>query len=48
MTVRAVKFYGDRSGSLRDPFGRRWHVSTQVEEVPPDEVRRRMQAMLAG
>jgi PhnB protein len=48
MTVRAVKFYGDRSGSLRDPFGHSWPISTQVDEVPPEEVRRRMQAMLAG
>src|SRR3978361_662145 len=27
------KFYGDRMGSLRDPFGHTWHISTHVEDV---------------
>ena len=41
---RAVKdqFYGDRSGTLSDPFGHRWHLSTHVEDVPEDELQRRM------
>jgi PhnB protein len=39
------KFYGDRSGSLRDPFGHRWTVSTHVEEVPQAVLQRRLQAM---
>jgi PhnB protein len=36
------KFYGDRMGSLRDPFGHTWHISTHVEDVAPDEIERRM------
>ncbi len=45
--VRPVEaqFYGDRSGALRCPFGHRWHVATHVEDVPPDELRRRVAAM---
>ena len=38
------QFYGDRTCTLRDPFGHRWHVSTHVEDVAQDEMRRRMEA----
>jgi PhnB protein len=37
------QFYGDRSGSLEDPFGHKWHICTHVEDVSPDEMARRMQ-----
>lgn len=45
-TERAVEdqFYGDRSGTLVDPFGHRWHIATHVEDVSPEEMQRRMQA----
>ena len=39
------QFYGDRSGTIEDPFGHRWHVSTHVEDVPPDELQRRAAAL---
>jgi PhnB protein len=41
--LRPVKdqFYGDRSGSIEDPFGHVWHVSTHKEDVPQDELKRR-------
>lgn len=39
------KFYGDRMGTIRDPFGHIWHISTHVEDVPPDEMQRRLEAM---
>jgi PhnB protein len=39
------KFYGDRMGTIEDPFGHHWHVSTHVEDVPPDEMARRAAAM---
>lgn len=41
--VREVEdqFYGDRAGSLRDPFGHVWHLATHVEDVADDELRRR-------
>jgi PhnB protein len=36
------QFYGDRSGTLTDPFGHQWTVATHVEDVPPAEMERRM------
>ena len=38
------QFYGDRSGSLKDPFGHVWHVATHVEDVAPEEMEKRMAA----
>ena len=38
------QFYGDRSGTVEDPFGQVWTISTHVEDVAPDEMRRRMEA----
>ena len=38
------QFYGDRNGALVDPFGHRWTISTHVEDVPEDEMQRRMDA----
>jgi PhnB protein len=35
------KFYGDRSGTIEDPFGHHWHVATHKEDVRPDEMARR-------
>lgn len=42
------QFYGDRSGSLRDPFGHSWTVATHVEDVSEEEMKRRMAQFLAG
>jgi PhnB protein len=33
------KRYGDRSGSLEDPFGYTWHVATHRRDVTPEEIR---------
>jgi len=41
----ANQFYGDRSGTLEDPFGHVWTVATHVEDVAPDEMERRLAAM---
>ena len=38
------KFYGDRTGTLIDPFGHVWHVATHKEDVSMDEMERRAQA----
>lgn len=38
------QFYGDRSGQLEDPFGHGWTIATHVEDVPPEELERRMAA----
>jgi PhnB protein len=35
------QFYGDRSGTIEDPFGHVWHLATHKEDVPEDELRRR-------
>ena len=40
------EFYGDRAGSLIDPFGHMWMLQTHVEDVAPEEMERRMQAMM--
>jgi PhnB protein len=42
------QFYGDRSGQLEDPFGHLWWVATHKEDVPPDEMQQRVEAMFAG
>jgi PhnB protein len=39
------QFYGDRSGTLRDPFGNLWFVSTHKEDLSPEEIRQRAAAM---
>lgn len=39
-------FYGERSGSFRDPFGHRWSVGHSIETVTPEEMQRRYTAML--
>jgi PhnB protein len=38
------QFWGDRMGTVTDPFGHHWSLATHVEEVPPDEMERRMEA----
>jgi PhnB protein len=35
--------YGDRSGTLSDPFGHMWTISTHVEDVSPEEMQHRME-----
>ncbi len=40
----AHMFYGDRQGAVKDPAGNVWFIATRVEEVPPDELRRRAEA----
>ena len=42
------EFWGDRIGSVIDPFGHRWSLATHVEDVPDDELARRMQAWSAA
>jgi PhnB protein len=39
------KFYGDRSGTIEDPFGHTWNLSTHIEDVSPEEMEKRMAAM---
>lgn len=46
VTAVENKFYGDRSGSLEDPFGHQWHFATHVEDVPPDEMAKRAETFM--
>lgn len=39
------QFYGDRSGTLEDPFGHIWTIATHVEDVSMEEMEKRMAAM---
>lgn len=41
------QFYGDRTVQLKDPFGHLWSFATHIEDVPEDEIERRMQAEFA-
>jgi PhnB protein len=42
------QFYGDRSGTLEDPFGHKWTIATHKEDVSPEEMQRRMEALMAA
>jgi PhnB protein len=42
------QFWGDRFGSVTDPFGHNWAIATHVEDVPPEEMSRRAEAAMAA
>ncbi|HSC81807.1 MAG TPA: VOC family protein [Chitinolyticbacter sp.] len=44
----ADQFWGDRGGSLTDPFGHKWMVSTHIEDVSAEEMQRRAELMFAA
>jgi PhnB protein len=48
--VRPVQdqFYGDRTGSIEDPFGHLWHVATHKEDLSKAELKRRAEKAAAG
>lgn len=41
------QFFGDRTGSLTDPFGHKWSIMTHIEDVSFEEMQKRMDAMFA-
>lgn len=41
-----TQFYGDRSGTLADPFGHVWTISTHVEDVSEEEMKKRAEAAM--
>jgi PhnB protein len=43
----ADQFWGDRFGTVQDPFGHTWSVATHVEDVPPEEIAERAKAAMA-
>jgi len=40
------QFWGDRAGSIQDPFGNHWWLATHTEDVEPEELKRRADAMM--
>ena len=40
------QFYGDRSGTVIDPFGHQWTISTHIEDVSEEEMKRRHDDMM--
>ncbi len=42
------QFYGDRSGTVTDPFGHNWTLATHIEDVPVSEMQSRMDAWMSG
>lgn len=40
-------FYGERSGTVRDPFGHRWLIGHAIETVTPEEMQRRYTALFS-
>ncbi len=48
--AKAVKpvqdqFYGDRTGTLEDPFGHVWFLATHREDLTPEEINQRAEAL---
>ena len=41
-------FYGERSGTVRDPFGHEWLLGHSIEDVTPEEMQRRYDEMMRG
>jgi PhnB protein len=44
----ADQFWGDRLGSITDPFGHAWSIATHVEDVPPDQMAERAKEAMAA
>jgi PhnB protein len=40
------QFWGDRLGTITDPFGHVWSIATHVEDVSPEELAKRVKAMM--
>jgi PhnB protein len=44
----ADQFWGDRFGTITDPFGHVWSIATHIEDVPPEEMAERARAAMAA
>jgi PhnB protein len=42
------KFYGNREGGVRDPFGITWWIATHIEDLTPEEIGERAAAYFSG
>ena len=41
-------FWGDRCGTIADPFGYQWDLATHTEDVPPEEMKKRSEEFFRG
>ena len=41
------QFYGDRSGTIVDPFGHKWTIGTHLEDITPEEMAKRSAEQMA-
>ena len=41
----ADQFYGDRTSGVNDPFGNKWWIGTHIEDVSPEEMKKREEEM---
>ena len=48
MRAAEDQFYGERSGTVRDPFGYDWMIGHSIEQVEPAEMQRRYDKLVAG
>lgn len=39
------QFYGDRTGTFEDPFGHVWTIATHIEDLSPEEIHKRAEAL---
>jgi PhnB protein len=44
----ADQFHGDRTATVRDPFGHKWVLQAHLEDVPPAEAQRRLTELMQG
>jgi PhnB protein len=44
----ADQFWGDRFGTITDPFGQIWSIATHIEDVPPEEMAERAKQAMAS
>jgi PhnB protein len=44
----ADQFWGDRYGTITDPFGQIWSIATHIEDVPPEEMEERAKQAMAA
>ena len=42
------QFWGDRFGSITDPFGHNWSIATHIEDLTPEEIEERSKAAMAA
>ena len=42
----ANQFYGDRSAGVKDPAGNHWWLATPIEDISPEELQRRAEALI--